>query len=65
MVDQELEIGLISVAVPIRDRNDRIIAAINTSGISDGHGSDERMKQCIEPLKTAADKISELIAMRT
>lgn len=65
LVDQELEIGLISVAAPIRDRNGRVIAAINTSGISDGISSDERMKQCIEPLKAAADRISELIAMRT
>jgi len=64
LVNQELELGLISVAAPIRDRNGRIIAAINTSGISDGEGSEDRMKQFIEPLKEAADKISEVIAMR-
>lgn len=64
LVNQELELGLISVAAPIRDRNGRVIAAINTSGISDGAGSEDRMKQFIEPLKQAADKISEVIAMR-
>lgn len=32
IVDQELEVGLISMSAPIRDRQQRIIAAMNISG---------------------------------
>lgn len=63
MVNQELDVGLITMAAPIYNRNGRVIASINTSSPA-GIGSDH-MKQCIEPLKEAADKISELVKMRT
>jgi len=64
MVNQELDVGLITMAAPIYNRNGRVIAAINTSSPA-GMGSKAHMKQCIAPLKAAADKISELVKMRT
>ncbi len=47
-----------SVASPIRDRNGDVIAAIGVSGPS-MRLTEEKLKECIEPLKTTAALITE------
>jgi IclR family pca regulon transcriptional regulator len=61
IVDQEREIGLRSVAVPIRSRSGKIIAAMNLSGQS-GRLDLRQMREEIRPaLQTAAQSISAVI----
>ncbi len=64
MVRQELEAGLISIAVPIRDRSGRIIAAINISSIAEGEDSVEKMKSFLPQLVGAAERISHELGKR-
>jgi IclR family pca regulon transcriptional regulator len=42
IIDEELEIGLRSIAVPILDRSGRTVAALNT-GVQTGRASRERL----------------------
>ena len=49
IVDEELEIGLRSIAVPIRDRSGRMVAAINVSTQS-GRFTVAAMRREILPL---------------
>ncbi len=64
MVQQELESGLISIAVPVRDRSQRIIAAINISSIADGEDSIQRLKSFLPRLTEAAERISHSLEKR-
>src|SRR3954467_14908357 len=55
LVDQELEEGLRSVAAPIRDREGRVVAAVNVSAHASRASKDAVRKQLLPPLlKTAA-----------
>ena len=47
-----------SIASPIRDRNGDVIAAIGVSGPS-MRLTEEKLQECIEPLKTSAALITE------
>ncbi|WP_415926885.1 IclR family transcriptional regulator C-terminal domain-containing protein [Mesorhizobium salmacidum] len=59
IADEELELGLRSIAVPIRDRADRIVAAINVSTQS-ARFSVEAMERDILPvLRKAKQRIEE------
>jgi IclR family pca regulon transcriptional regulator len=53
LVDQELEVGLRSIAVPIRDPRDGVVAAMNVS-VSATHDSIEQSRQRLLPPLTAA-----------
>ncbi|MEO8037243.1 MAG: IclR family transcriptional regulator C-terminal domain-containing protein [Betaproteobacteria bacterium] len=64
MVNQELEEGLISISAPIRDRNDRIIAAMNISGQANRTPATQMVKKMLPPLRAAADRISGLLRRR-
>ncbi|MEQ1950229.1 IclR family transcriptional regulator domain-containing protein [Mesorhizobium yinganensis] len=57
LVDEELEIGLRSIAVPIRDRQGAIAAAINVSAQSARFSVAEMETAVLPPLKRAAEKI--------
>src|SRR5690606_5062064 len=61
IIDQELELGLISVAAPIRGRNGKVMAAINI-GMSSSRVSRERVENEILPkLLATARQINERV----
>lgn len=64
MVNQELEEGLVSISAPIRDRNGRIIAAMNISGQANRTPPTYMVKKILPPLRAAADRISALLQRR-
>ncbi|CAB3761667.1 Pca regulon regulatory protein [Paraburkholderia humisilvae] len=64
IVDQELEEGLISISAPIRNRQGRIIAAMNISGNAQRNSARQMMKTFLEPLQRAAQNVSDRVALR-
>jgi IclR family transcriptional regulator, pca regulon regulatory protein len=64
IVDQEMEMGLVSMAAPVRDRLGRVIAAINISGHTQRHSAKQMTKAFLEPLLQAAATASERVARR-
>ncbi|MFC5431949.1 IclR family transcriptional regulator [Paraburkholderia denitrificans] len=65
MVDQELEGGLISISVPIRNRQGRVIAAMNISGNAQRTSAKQVVKSFLQPLQEAARRVSSMVAQRT
>ena len=65
IVDQELEVGLISLSAPIRNRQGRVIAAMNISGNAQRNSAKQMVKAFLEPLQQAAQSVSEMIALRS
>lgn len=65
MVDQELEVGLMSMAAPIRDKSGRIVAAINVSlpaqTVIGGRKSLDKVRQAL--ISTAAAISSDVTLM--
>lgn len=61
LVDQELEEGLISIAVPIVGASGRTIAAMNISGQANRTPAAEMKRRFLVPLQTAARRISALM----
>ncbi|MFD2419578.1 IclR family transcriptional regulator [Amycolatopsis pigmentata] len=57
LVDQELEEGLRSVAAPIRDRNGRVVAAVNLSTHASRTSREQVKKEMVPPLLAAAKRI--------
>jgi IclR family pca regulon transcriptional regulator len=57
LVDQELEQGLRSIAVPIRDRSGEVIAAANVSLYVISGSAQEIKRRVLGPLREAADAI--------
>jgi IclR family transcriptional regulator, pca regulon regulatory protein len=57
LVDQELEAGLRSVAAPIRDRDGRVVAAVNVSAHASRASKDAVRKQLLPPLLRTAARI--------
>ena len=63
LVDQELEVGLRSLSVPVKNQLGSVIAAMNV-GVSASRISNEHMRQIILPvLKNAAKLLSEEISL--
>jgi IclR family transcriptional regulator, pca regulon regulatory protein len=62
--DQELEEGLISISAPIRNRQGRIIAAMNISGNAQRNSAKQMIKTFLEPLQKAAQNVSDMVALR-
>lgn len=62
VIDQELEEGLRSIAVPIRHSSGAIIAAINVSTTTSSHTVESINKNFLPPLKLAAERISTDLA---
>lgn len=58
LVDQELEKGLRSIAVPIRDGSGSVIAAINVSTTASSHTLESIHDELLPALQTAAERIS-------
>jgi IclR family pca regulon transcriptional regulator len=63
IVDEELEIGLRSIAVPIRDRQGKIVAAINVSTQSARFSTEEMERQILPKLRKAARAIEEFVSL--
>lgn len=62
IVDQELEEGLLAIAVPVHDRHGRIVAAINLSTHVARHDVDSLRGRLLEPLRHTARMIEQDIA---
>lgn len=57
VVDQELEVGLRSIAVPVRNQSGRILAAMNISGHASRTTVDDLRQRVLSPLLYAAEGI--------
>lgn len=57
LVDQELEAGLRSLAVPVRDRTDRVVAAINVSSHAGRTNTEQAKEALLGPLRETAARI--------
>lgn len=64
VVDEELEIGLRSIAVPIRNRGGRIVAALNVSTQSARHSVHDMERLFLPPLRKAAAGIEDYFALQ-
>jgi IclR family pca regulon transcriptional regulator len=62
LVDQELEAGLRSVAVPVRDRTGAVVAAMNVSAPVTRGDADAIRGELLPPLVAAAGGLSEDLA---
>jgi IclR family pca regulon transcriptional regulator len=64
LVDQELEVGLRSIAVPIRDARKNVVAAMNVS-VSAGHDTIEQSRQrLLPPLLAVATALEHDLAAK-
>lgn len=61
-VDQELEEGLISIAVPIRDFQRRTIASLGVSSHTGRYSCEELPAKFLKPLQAAVREIEQLVA---
>lgn len=64
LVDEELEIGLRSIAVPLRDRTGAIVAAINISTQSTRHTPAEMEAEILPLLREMAARISDFFVVQ-
>ncbi len=64
LVDEELEIGLRSLAVPIRDRTGAIVAAINVPAQSARHSVASMKRDFLPVLRQAAGRIEDYFAIQ-
>jgi IclR family pca regulon transcriptional regulator len=61
LVDQELEAGLRSIAVPIFDRRGRLLAAMNVSGQANRVTLDEMRRAFLPILQRAAEDLQKAL----
>lgn len=54
LVDEELEEGLRSIAVPVRDRTGRVVAAVNVAMHAARHTADECVHDILPELRATA-----------
>lgn len=64
LVDQELELGVRSVAAPIRDASGRVIAAMNASGHASRVTVPQMKRDFVPVLLEAVHNVSATLAMR-
>ncbi|WP_328460710.1 IclR family transcriptional regulator domain-containing protein [Streptomyces sp. NBC_00448] len=58
LVDEELEEGLRSIAVPVHDRAGRVVAAVNVSMHAAGGSAEQARTDLLPPLRQAAERIT-------
>lgn len=63
MVDQELEPGLRSIAVPVVDADGVVVASLNVSASSSSAGIDALVDASLPPLLEAAHGVSADLAL--
>ncbi len=61
-VDQELELGVRSVAVPVRERSDKTLAALNVSGHAARVSMRDIRRNFLPPLQAAASAIAAALS---
>jgi IclR family transcriptional regulator, pca regulon regulatory protein len=61
IVDQELELGLRSIAVPVRDSTGRVLAAINVGTQAARFGLREMESKLLPPLRSAAQELTAML----
>jgi IclR family pca regulon transcriptional regulator len=61
VVNQELEIGLSSVGVPILDRGGKVVAGMSMSSLAAGLKPDDVRRKFIGPLRKASAEITETL----
>ena len=64
LVNQELEEGLCSIAVPLTDRAGNVIAAMNISANANRVSAAQMTRKFLPPLKAAAARINQALALR-
>lgn len=64
VVDEELEIGLRSIAVPLRDRTGTIVAAINVSTQSTRHSPAQMETEILPILRQTAERINDFFVVQ-
>lgn len=60
LVDQELELGLRSIAVPVRDRRERVVAALNLGTHALRLSTKELKSRALPQLRAAAEKLRQI-----
>jgi IclR family pca regulon transcriptional regulator len=63
IVDEELELGLRSIAVPVRDRAGRVVAALNVSTQATRFTPAEMQREILPPLSEAARQIGDYFVL--
>lgn len=63
LVDEELEIGLRSIAVPVRDRQGRIVAAINVSTQAARFTPPQMVERMLPRLREASSQIEAFLSI--
>ncbi|MGI8305927.1 IclR family transcriptional regulator domain-containing protein [Saccharopolyspora hattusasensis] len=63
LVDQELEAGLRSIAAPIRDRSNRVVAAVNISSHVSRTSPEDARRKLLPPLLETAARIGADLAV--
>ena len=61
-VDQELELGVRSVAVPVRERSEKTVAALNVSGHAARVSMRDMRRNLLPPLQAAAGAITAALS---
>ncbi len=61
LVNEELELGLMSLAVPIKDRAGRAVAAINVSSPARRQSAAELQRLALPALQSVAERISSML----
>ena len=61
LINEELELGLISLAVPILDRSGRVVAAINVSSQPQRRNATAMQEQCLPALQAVARRIGDTL----
>lgn len=64
LVDQELELGLRSIAVPVRDPEGGVVAALNVGSAASRAESSELIGSVLPQLQAAAEALREAAALR-
>ncbi len=61
IVDQELELGLCSIAVPVSDRDGKVIASISISALSLKYSREDLIEKMLPILRTSAGILTNFI----
>jgi IclR family pca regulon transcriptional regulator len=61
LLDQELEVGLRSIAVPVRDSRGTVVAAINVGTHSSRFSLAELEARCLPPLRQCAAELTRML----
>lgn len=61
LVEEELAMGLRSLAVPIRDRDGTVLAALNVATFSDAHSREFLIERYLQEIRAAAGQLERAI----